>query len=895
MPGFDTWTALIVATLLLLAAGAASAGPGAVQQRVLGNGLEVLVQENHSAPLVCSYIWYRVGLRNEGPGEAGLTHFLEHMAFKGTERLSGREMDRLVTARGGYLNGFTSMDYTAYVETLPRDSLDLAFDIESERMMRCLLSPEDIETEKGVVLSEFEMAENDPGFLLRLRVMGEQFPGQPYGRTVIGLKDDLRSLTREQVTSYYGRHYAPSNAVLVVVGDVDAKEVFAKAEQFFGAIPKGEPVARTPNPGRGATGERRVKLEMPGRTSYVHAAYEVPAIDHPDHIVLEVLQSILSSGRTSRLYRALVDTGLAAEAGGWDFENPQPTVFVFHAALRPGVQHQEVEEALEAVIRKLGEEPVGERELTKAKNKTKAHFIYSTDGVTKLAQQLGYYHIICGHQYLEAFPRRVDAVSAEDVRRVVGKYFARENRTIGWLIASGEEAGAGPMGGAGPLDIRWRRRPDAAGDELTTEVAVPPGIGQAPRLHEVKLPNGMQVILQENHAAPFVTIYGDVMAGPVFDPQEKPGLAEFCAEMLSRGTEKRTWGEIREAVEFVAADLGFSTGVQVGTFAGRCLKDDLALLLEAAAEQLMVPAFPAEEIEKVRSELIAAQERRDEDTRQVAAKELFAALYPEGHPLHHHSLGSKESVTSITRDDLVEFHREHYRPENCMLAIVGDIDPARTAELVQRVFETWAGGGEPARPDLPVVPVPAEPRTVRVPVPNKTQCDVALGFPGLSRRDPDYYQADLMNYVLGRGFMSRLNMRIREDLGLAYYVFSHYYAFWGPGPWVVQMGVNPANVDQAISAALEELERVQHEAPSEEELKLWKDYVTGTVARRMETFSGIAQNLVLSAFYDLGLYHPYEYPGILRAITADQVHEAAKEHLYPGGYVAVVAGPVGED
>jgi len=192
------------------------------------------------------------------------------------------------------------------------------------------------------------------------------------------------------------------------------------------------------------------------------------------------------------------------------------------------------------------------------------------------------------------------------------------------------------------------------------------------------------------------------------------------------------------------------------------------------------------------------------------------------------------------------------------------------------------------------VPAPEEPRVVRVPVPNKTQADIALGFPGLSRRDPEYYQADLMNYVLGRGFMSRLNMRIREEMGLAYYVWSAYWAYWGPGPWVLQMGVNPENVEEALSAAVEELERIQQEPPSAEELKLWKDYVEGTVARRMETFSGIAQNLVLSAFYELGPYFPYEYPGILRGITGEQVQEAAQQHLRPEGYVAVIAGPVEE-
>ncbi len=895
MASTDPWMLLGLIAVFLLAGNPAGAETDGVQQRTLPNGLEVLVQEDHSAPLVSSYIWYRVGIRHELPGQAGISHFLEHTAFKGTERLSGREANRLVTAQGGYLNGFTSMDYTAYVETLPADALDLAFDIESDRMAGCALSAEDIEAEKGVVLSEFEGAENDPTFLLRRKVMAEQFPGQPYGRTVIGEKDDLRSLSREDVVSYYKSHYAPGNAVLVVVGDVAAEDVFEKAEQYFGAIPSSDTPPPAPNPGRGPAGERRVTLEVPGRTAYLQAVYEVPPIHHPDHVALEVFQNIVSSGRTSRLYRALVHSGLASTAGGWQYENPTPTVFSFEVAIRPGVDHEKVEAAFDEIMEAVKNEPVDERELTKAKNKTKANFVYSGDGVTKLARQIGYYHIIHDHTYLETFPAKVDEVTAEDIRRVARQYFVEDNRTVGWLIPTGEEPGGGEAARP-PIDVHWRRDSHGPSWPGADDMLVPPpaGLGSVAPIHRIELDNGMVVVIQENHSAPFLVMYGNVMAGPVFDPQGKSGLAAFCAEMLSRGTTKHSWQEIRGELETAAADLSLSTGVQVGTIAGRCLKGDLGLLLEAAAEQLMMPAFPEDELENVRSEIIAAQQRRDEDTYEVAEKELFARLHPEGHPFHSPRLGTAETVASITRDDLAAFHARYYRPENTFLAIVGDIEPGEAADIVQKAFAEWQRRGEPAEPQLTPVSVPAQPVTHLVPVPNKTQVDIALGFPGISRRDPEYYRADLMNYVLGRGFMSRLNMQIREELGLAYYVYSYYYAYWGPGPWVLHMGVNPENADKALQAALAELRRIQQEEPSAEELQLWKDYVKGTVARRMETYAGIARELVLAAFYDLGLYHAYEYPGILGAITTGEVHSAAGKFLHPDGYVAVLAGPVEE-
>jgi zinc protease len=894
--------AFLAALVVGLASGAAFAGgtpavlsrpakSAEVQTRTLDNGLQVLVLEDHSAPLVCSFIWYRVGLRNEGPREAGLSHFLEHMLFKGSEKYSGREVDRLITQRGGYYNGFTSMDYTAFVETIAPSSLDLALDIESQRMAHALIAAEDVESEKGVVISEFEGSENSPSFLLRKKVMEAQFPGEPYGRQVIGDKDDLHALTREQVLSYYHHYYVPNNASLVVVGDVSAADVFAKAQQYFGGIPRGNTPPPAPNPGRGPTGEKRVTLDLPGRTSYVQAVYQVPPIQGPDHVALEVLQNVLSGGRTGRLYQGLVDTGIAADAYGADYENPEPTVFAFEIALRPGVPHQRAEDALGKVLADVQNTLVGEEELQKAKNQTKANFVYSADGVTKLAQQIGYYHTIYTYQYLKDFPAKVDAITAADLQRVAKQYFVPQNRTMGWLVATGENGGTGgPAMPPGDVQRSGRQPLALAGGGAASVLQ-----REAPPVREVRLPNGMEVILQQNRSAPFVVTYGNIMAGPVFDPGGKAGLAAFTAEMVSRGTQKRTWQQIQEELEFVAAQLGFGTGQQVATVAGQCLKGDLPLLLAAAAEQLREPSFPQDEIDKVRSEILTAQERRDEDTFEVAQKDLFARLYPVGHPLHSPPLGDADSINSITRDDLVAFHKQWYRPENMILAVVGDIDLDEAEALARKTFGDWPRGGEPARPRLPQVPVPDKPETIAVPIPNKTQTDIAIGFPGISRRDPGYYPADLMNYVLGRGFVSRLNLRIREDLGAAYYVMSNYYAYWGPGPWALQMGVNPARAKVAIAAAIEEVRKMQQAPPSDDELQLWKGYVEGTVARQMETFGGIAQNLVLASFYDLGLDFPYRYPKILKAITADQVWQAAKEHLYPDGAITIIAGPVEEE
>ncbi len=416
--------------------------------------------------------------------------------------------------------------------------------------------------------------------------------------------------------------------------------------------------------------------------------------------------------------------------------------------------------------------------------------------------------------------------------------------------------------------------------------------GPAKRPERFTLPNGAVFIVYENPVVPAVSLHGMVGAGSIFDPRDKPGLADFAAAMLSRGAGNRSAREIADALEFVAAEVEVGGGIQVANISGRCLKDDLALLMEILADEVQRPSFDPEQIALERSQRQVALREELQDTAAVAARQFYATLYPPEHPLHFRPLGTLEGVSAITREGLVDFHRRYYRPDTLVLTVVGDVSAAQVKEVAEKCFGDWRAAGERPAISIPEAPAAAHEMREAIVVSGKTQSDIVIGLPGISRLAPDYHAAELLNYVLGGGGLSsRLARRIRDELGLAYYVYSYFAAYRGPGPWIMHMGVNPARVDQAIDGALDMLRAIREHPPQADELRLWQDYVTGSASLRLETNGGIAGALADAEFYGLGLDYPWRYPELVRNVTPAEVAAAAQKYLQPGHVIIVTAGP----
>ena len=419
---------------------------GDITRTQLDNGLTVILKEMHTAPVISTWVWYRVGSRNEVPGKTGISHWVEHMQFKGTPKYPTGSYDRLLSREGGIFNAMTWFDYTAYFETLPANRVELALDIESDRMVNSLFAPEEVERERTVIISERSMNENRPSFLLAEEVQSTAIKVHPYRHEVIGWLSDLRTMTRDDLYEHYRTYYAPNNAALVLVGAFETAPMLELVRRYFGDLePRPLPDAVIP-PEPPQRGQRRVEVRGGGDTHYVQMAFHAVSATHEDFFPMIVLDAVLggaksfggggSSNRSSRLYRGLVATGLAADADSWVGPMIDPYLWWFDATVNEGRSHEEVERALWQEIERVQEEGVSAEELQKAMKQVRAHFVYGAQSITNQARWLGFAETVTSQEWLASYLDKVAAVTAEDVQRVAQTYLRRDQATVGWYVAT---------------------------------------------------------------------------------------------------------------------------------------------------------------------------------------------------------------------------------------------------------------------------------------------------------------------------------------------------------------------------------------------------------------------------------------------------------------------------
>ncbi len=418
----------------------------------LANGLQVVLKPSRVAPVASFWVWYRVGSRNEGPGLTGVSHWVEHMLFKGTERYPHGEFDKAVARAGGVFNGMTWQDWTTYFETFPSDRIELALQVESDRMANAVFDPVETESERTVIISEREGSENNYFYRLQEEVQAAAYAVHSYRNPVIGWKTDLTTMTRDDLYRHYRTFYTPNNAVAVVTGDFDPDAMLAKIEHYFGELPGGPvtPALRLHEPEQHA--ERRVIVRGEDPVAYFMQAFHAPPASHDDFFPVIVLDSVLggakgmgifggsANNRSNRLYKALVETELTVDVNSSYGPNIDPGLFTISATLAPETAHQQVEEAIWAEIEKIQADGVTTAELRKAIQQTRAQFAYSSESTTYQAYWLGFSEVVTSLAWLDTWMERLAAVTSDDVQRVAQRYFRRDGQTVGWYMPS-EDAG----------------------------------------------------------------------------------------------------------------------------------------------------------------------------------------------------------------------------------------------------------------------------------------------------------------------------------------------------------------------------------------------------------------------------------------------------------------------
>jgi len=868
----------------------------ATREVVLDNGLKVILKPVRAAPVISTWMWYRVGSRNEVEGSTGVSHWVEHMMFKGSPKFPKGSIMRAVDRRGGYVNAMTSYDFTAYYATLPAHAAELALEIEADRMLDAAFDPSEVEAERTVVIAEREGSENEPRYVLGEELTATAFRVHPYHHQTIGWKGDLQRLTREQLYAHYKRHYMPNNAVLVAVGDLDVDEYIGLVRRHLDSMPPGEAPNQSAPQEPTQRGEKRVTLHMPGSAPLLRLAYHVPAVAHPDYMPLVVVDALLSGGkamfafgdspaRSARLYRALVETQLASSAGSNLHPSLDPYLISLGATVRDGRQPEEVEAAMLAEVAALQREPVPASELAVAIRQTQAQFAYSAESVTGQALTLGFLDMVHDHRRLDGVFGELAAVTPDDVLRVAQTYLGEDNRIVGWFVPTGSGGGAGEdaaPASAAPLAHR--------GIWFFSQEESRRGINPQTVLRQ-RLGNDAVVLIKENPTSPSVSIEGRLLAGAVNDTDATVGLASFTASMLRRGTHHRSFQDINAALDNVGASLGFSAGLNDMGFSGQALAEDFDLLVDLLAEILTEPAFPELEHQKLLGQTLTYLGILDNDTGYCADRAFMEALYPADHPYRRPPMGTRESVSAFRPEDLLRFYHEHYHPGTLVISVVGAIEADRVLQKLAATLGQWRAPGNP-RP-LAIPDATTQPQIVqkRVNLPEKPQIDMVWGVVAMPRTSSDYYAAMMGNFILGRlGLMGRLGDNVRDQQGLAYYVTSSLHMGMGPQPWSIVAGVSPEFVDRALASILYEVDRLGSEPVSDEELEDCRSYLVGALPLRLETNEGIANLLISIEEYDLGLDYLQRYPAIVNSVSKEALQQTARRYLTLDRYVVSMAG-----
>jgi zinc protease len=881
-----------------------------VTETHLANGLVILTKEAHAAPVVDVDIAYKVGSRDEVSGTTGLSHILEHMMFKGTQKLPAGAIDYLCRQAGAENNANTGTDYTQYFELVAANRLEAMLRMEADRMENSAFRPGDLASEMTVVRSELEGDVNDPGFeLYNYGLLPVAFSAHPYRWPAIGFVSDVEAVqhNRNVIYSYYKQHYMPNNAVLVLVGDFKTADAIALCQEYFGVYPPGVLAQHHITPEPAQHGKRTVALRRPGTTGEILVAFHDPGLGTADHYTMDVISQILSGGVSARLYQDMIESGLAQNASMYDEDQKDPYLDVFDATPQSGVDLDKLEDAIHQEIVKLQTTPVSTDELQAAINQIDASFVFEKDSISAQATTLALYAAISSYKYEDTYLQHIHKVTPAMVQAVANKYFVEDNETVARFepiaLAPGQTLPPPPSGehfGSRQTTGQQAAEFEPIARSYGLENLSTPKVTSKPT--RIVLPNGLTVIVQENHANKTVAISGYVRAGSVFATDNKQ-VASMTAEMIQRGTDTKSYLQLAQQLDDVGAGLNISSSVQAVDIDGQCLSKDFGLTIGTLADELTHASFPQDQLDKVISEDYTGLEQARQngggkgDAGPLADIAFAQAIYPKGHPFWSPSLDDIEVETkSMTRQQLVDFYHAYYRPDATVLVVVGDVTPSQVRQTVASALGDWARPSTPApQIEIPDVPLPVTaPAPQLIAIPDTAQTSILYGFPGeLKRTDKDYYAAMLANYVLGDGrnlFGSRMGHTIRDVEGLTYTIYSYFDAELGAGAWEAFAGTNPHNANRTLS----EMKRITTEfvasGATAEELRQAKDYLIGAFPSRLETNAGVAGLLASADQFGLGLDYPNRYFSIIQGVTLAQVNAAARKHLHPEKAVVILSG-----
>jgi zinc protease len=827
----------------------------------LENGLTLIIREDHSAPVVSAQAWCRAGSIDEGKWlGAGLSHILEHMLFKGTATRGAGRIDQEVQEAGGYMNAYTSFDRTVYYINVPNTGAEIAIDILCDIMQNATLPADEMEKEKQVILREMDMNQDDPGRRASRRLFETAYTRSPYRYTIIGYPDLFNQVQRDDVFAYYREKYSPNNLFLLVVGDIKAEAAESQIRQAFAnAKAKPLPPLVLPDEPRQA-GPRETVEEAPIELGHFHIAWHIPDVRHPDIPALDVLATLLGSGHSSRLYQQVRERkALVHSADAWTY-NPGNAGLFGMSAVVDAANFRAAREAMLEEIERMKADPVAAAELVKAVKQFTAATLATRKTMQGQAQDLGGNWLAASDlNFSERYLATVKRLIPEDLQRVARKYLTIENRTLYALLPSGSLS---------------------AHAETSLELA-------DHSIQKFVLPNGLRLLIKEDHRLPFVQFRTVFTGGVLAETAANNGLTQLLAKLLVKGTPTRSAEQIATEIESLGGSIDSYGGNNSFGVSVEVLSDDFAYGLDLLQDVLLHPVLPAPVLERERQAQLAGIRAQKDQLLQSASQLMRRALFgSQGYGLDAH--GSEESVTSIQVADLKSFYQKLVTPNNGVLAIFGDVQSNEVKAAVEKAFGLW-----PTGTSLVAVPGTEVSLTEMRHVTeqrDKKQAVLVVGFPGISLHNPDRFALELIQEALS-DLGSRLFLRIRENLGLAYYVGAQNFPGTAPGYFAFYAGTAPEKVELVELELLKEAESLRQEGLTEAELKRAKAKVIGQKKIARQDLGSYAMATALDELYGLGYTNCDTEDVHYEAVTVEQTKAAALKYLNPRACVVAVVKP----
>ena len=856
----------------------------------LDNGLQVLLFPDSSAPKVTVNVTYMVGSRFEGYGETGMAHLLEHMMFKGTTKRTTIMAE--LSAHGADFNGTTDYDRTNYFETFVAgdDNLKWALDMEADRMVNSRVSRQDLDSEMTVVRNEFERGENSVASVLEERVLSTAYLWHSYGRSPIGSRSDIEKVPIENLQAFYHKYYQPDNAMLVVAGKFDADKTLGWIQASFGAIPKPtRKLSPTYTQEPTQDGEREVNLRRVGDQQILMMAYHVPAAANPDSAPLEVLAGIMGQAPSGRLYKALVESKKAVNAGADQYQLHDPGVFLFDATMSKDASLPDVEKTMTSVIDGLAKEPPSKEEVDRAKTRLLKNFELSLNNSQRIALDLSEWSSMGDWRMLFLNRDQLEKVTPEDVARVAKKYFVTSNLTVGRFIPD-----------ATPVRAEIPPAPDITAElkDYKGRAAVENGEAFDPspaniesRTTRLTLPGGLKlVLLPKKTRGGTVTAVLDLHSGDEKSLFGREAAGQMAGALMMRGSKQYTRQQIQDELDRLKAQVNVSvSGASVST-----IRASFPDALRLAAEILKEPVFPESDFEQIKQADIARIENSRSEPQALASNLLnrHLAPYPAGDP--RAVLTPDESIAElkkVTLDEVKKYYADFAGASHAELSVVGDFDAAEIQKLAQDLFGNWKSP-QPYK-EITRSWSKIDPINQSIETPDKTNAYITMAATvAIDQDDADYPALVVANLLTGGDEKSRLWLRVREKEGLSYGVSSSFTAGRSEkyGRFAAAAICAPQNIGKVETAIREELDRIVRDGFTAEEVNTAKAALLTDQQLGRSQDRSLVTNLATQAHYGWTMKRTQAIEDKVAALTAADVNAAIKKWMNPAAFSVVKAG-----